>query len=206
MASFVQLKAEMVEPDPSAMIIRSGDYLTVCKAETILENAKRQSEKIIKDAGKVYEEEKKRGYKDGQAKAQGEVAEQILEIVTRSIDYLAAAESDVARVVMICVQKILGEYPDQEVVIRAARNALQSIRNEPRVTLRVCVDMEEDVRNRIGEILKGNGEVNFLEVFGDKRLKSDSCRLESEAGIVDASIDIQLKALRNVLNATIEKK
>ncbi len=204
MASFVQLKPDASRPKPAMRVLKASDYLRALDAETALTDANQRAEEILADAHRTYEEEKKRGHEEGVSAAQGEVAAQIFEVVSRSVDYLAGAEAEVARVVIACLNKILGEFPDEELVIREARTALQVIRNEPRVTLRVSTEVEAEIRSRVGEILSGNGEVNFLEIVGDERIGRGGCRLESEAGVVDASLEQQLRALEAALNARVK--
>ena len=204
MAAFVQLTPDAVRLDTTTRVLKAADYLCALEAETVLDEAREQAEKTLSDARQTYEEEKARGRAEGVAEAQGDVAAQILEVVSRSVDFLAGAEAEVARIVLACLRKILGDFPDEELVIRAARAALQVVRNEPRVTLRVSTDVESDVRKRVGDILSGNGEVSFLEVVGDERIGRGGCRLESEAGVVDASIDQQLQALEDALNTRVQ--
>ena len=69
--------------------------------------------------------------------------------------------------------------------------------------MRVSTDVEAEVRERVGEVLSGNGGVSFLEVVGDERIGKGGCLLESEAGVVDASIQQQLEALEGALNARV---
>ena len=44
---------------------------------------------------------------------------------------------------------------------------------------------------------------DFLDVVPDARLERGSCLLESELGVVDASLETQLKALENALRSKI---
>ena len=204
MVAFVQLTPNAPRLEPTVRVLKAPDYLCAAEAEAILEDANRQADKILADARRMYKEEKARGRADGVAEAQGEVAAQILNVVSRSVDYLAGAEAEVARIVMTCLRKILGDFSEEELVIREARAALQMVRNEPRVTLRVSTDVETEVRERIGDVLSGNGDVSFLEVVGDERIGLGGCRLESEAGVVDASIEQQLEVLEDVLKTRIK--
>ena len=201
MPAFIRLTADHPHIDSSQRILKAKDYQITLTAERMLEDAKTKADAIIADAHSIYETEKEQGRADGIAEAQSEVAEQMLMLVSRSVDYLASAEADVARVVLVCLRKILGEFPDEDIVIKQARTALQVVRNEPRVTVRVRPELEAQVRGRVGEILCGNGQVSFLEVVGDEGLDHGGCRLETDAGVVDASIEKQLQALERVVSA-----
>lgn len=204
MAGFIQLTPDQIKLDPALRVLKAADYSCAVEAEAVLADAKKQAETILADAENTYKEEKARGREEGLGEAQGEVAEQILNVVSRSVDYLAGAEAEVASIVLTCLRKILGEFADEDLVIQEARTALQVVRNEPRVTLRVSTDVETQVRDRVGEILSGNGGVSFLEVVGDERISRGGCRLESEAGVVDASVNQQLEALERALNARVK--
>jgi type III secretion protein L len=48
--------------------------------------------------------------------------------------------------------------------------------------------------------------ISFVDVAGDARLRAGGCILESELGIVDASIDVQLDALRRALAKAFERE
>ena len=46
---------------------------------------------------------------------------------------------------------------------------------------------------------------SYLNVVADPRLKRDSCILESDLGVIDASLGTQLKALERAFSAKIRK-
>ena len=86
-----------------------------------------------------------------------------------------------------------------------ARTALDVVRNQTHVTLRVGPDQLPTVRERVGEILNGHPAVSFLDVQPDARLQADGCILESEIGVIDASIDLQLEAISKAIRKSISK-
>ncbi|MEM9764664.1 MAG: HrpE/YscL family type III secretion apparatus protein [Pseudomonadota bacterium] len=199
MAAFLHLKPGAVHVDPADPLLRAHDYSAMAEAAEILADARSKRDAMLSEAKVAYEREKQQGREDGLAEAQAEIAEQILTIVTRSVDYLATAEGEVARTVLLCVRKILGDFPEEDLVIREARSALASVRAEPRVTLRVRSALEASLRGRVGEILADSTDVGFIEVRGDDQMAHGGCRLETEAGVVDASLETQLAALEKVI-------
>ena len=50
----------------------------------------------------------------------------------------------------------------------------------------------------------GPGGSSFLNVIMDPRLSPGSCILESELGVLDASLETQLKALSRAFNAKVK--
>lgn len=201
MVAFVRLSEERPHLADGQKVVRAEDYATVLTSAQVLAEAHAQADELRQAAEAEYQSGRERGYAEGHAAAQAEVAEQVLGIVARSVDFLGHAEAQVSHTVLVCLRKILGEFPEEELVTRAARTALQQVRNEPRVTLRVHPSLVDGVRERIGDILRGNADVSFLDVVGDERLEHGGCRLESDSGVVDAGIDVQLAALERVFQA-----
>ena len=203
MASFVRLSPDRPSLDAGERVIRADAYATVQTADQVLAAAREEAAATLRAAETEYQSGRERGYADGLAEAQAEFAEQILGLVARSVDFLGQAEGQVSHTVLICLRKILGEFPEEELVARAARAALDQVRGEPRASLRVRPGLVDGLRTRVGEILRGSGDVSFLEVVGDERLEHGGCRLESESGVVDASIEVQLAALEKVFRSRL---
>ncbi|MEM9045809.1 MAG: HrpE/YscL family type III secretion apparatus protein [Pseudomonadota bacterium] len=203
MATFVRLRADRPTIEPGQRVLSQDDYATRLTAEDLLDDARLEGDRIIEEARQTFEAEKKRGYEEGMSTANAEIAEQMMTIVTRSVDYLATAEGEVAKTVMLCLRKILGETPEEDLVIAAARNALSIVRNEARVAVVVRPDVQDEVKDRIGEILKGHGDVGFIEIVTDSGLPKGGCRLETEVGVVDASIDVQIDAIENAMKSRV---
>ncbi|MCP4979282.1 MAG: HrpE/YscL family type III secretion apparatus protein [Gammaproteobacteria bacterium] len=206
MAEYVRLNPNHPAMAPGRKILSAEDYELRVSAENLLEEARKEACQIAEDARIAFQEEKQRGYDDGMAAAQADIAEQMITIVTRSIDYLATAEGEVAKTVILCLKKILGDSPEEELVVQAARQALHVVRNENRITLTVRPEVQAEVQARIGEILQGHGEVSFLEVVGDPGMERGGCRLETEIGVVDASIDLQINALERAIQERVKGK
>ena len=72
--------------------------------------------------------------------------------------------------------------------VTAARDTLPAVQ----VRLTVHPDVCDAVRDRLERI--GSDELH-LEVRGDAACEHDTCRLETELGSVDASLDAQLERL-----------
>lgn len=202
MDPFVRLK-DKVELLPEARVVKARDYLAYLEADQVLAEARRQAEGILADARSQLEAERARGYEEGMAQAKAELAEQMLETVGGAVDYFARVEKRVADVVASSVRKILGELDDHELILRIVKNALQVVRNQRQVTLRVSPDQEPVVRERIGEILAEDSGTSFIEVVPDYRLQRGGCILETEVGVVDASAEVQLAALEKALKSRI---
>ena len=206
MADFIRLKPDRPSVNGTKRIISGKDYAQAVEARRVLEEARAEAEALVRAAQEKYDTARDRGYADGSAAAQQELAERMFELVAGSVDYLGNAEAQISRVVMTCLRKILGTLPEEDLVIGAARAALDDLRNEPRATLRVHPSVADAVRARKSEIMQGDSDVAYLEIVGDDRMEHGGACLESDAGTVDASIEVQIKALEKVFRQRLGGK
>jgi type III secretion protein L len=68
----------------------------------------------------------------------------------------------------------------------------------------VAPEQAKLARETIASIPKGAAP-QLVEVVADGRLSENSCLIETEIGVVDASLDIQLEAIRKVLEKTFRR-
>ena len=104
------------------------------------------------------------------------------------------------------VRKIIGELDDRECTVRVVRNALNAVRSQQRVLIRVSPDDKDAVRTSLAAMISSapNG-ATFLDVTADPRMKPGDCILECELGVVDASLETQLKAIEHALLGKIRE-
>lgn len=133
-----------------------------------------------------------------------EHAEKVMETVLSSVEYIEGIEATLVNVVAVAVRKVIGEIDENERIVRIVRNALVTVRNQQHVTIRVAPADEKAVRAELASMLASvPGGTSFLDVVPDARLERGACLLESELGVVDASLETQLKALENALRSKI---
>jgi type III secretion protein L len=64
----------------------------------------------------------------------------------------------------------------------------------------------EIVKGKLNEIMSDLPEIRFIDVVPDNRLNDDDCILETEIGVVDARIDVQIEAIRKALMKSFKGK
>jgi type III secretion protein L len=199
MAGLLRLTHGDVTLAPDSRVVRAEDYQAWVEGADFLQAAKSHAAEIEVAARAAYDSEKQRGYADGLAAAAVKAAEQQFETVTSTVSWYAQVEGKMAELVIQATEKILGELEDTELIRRVVHNAMRVMRNQKQVTLRVMPELVEPVKKQIAQIMEGYPGVSFVEVAADARLRRNGCILESELGIVDASVEIQLDALRHAL-------
>lgn len=196
MATPVILTANQLNVDPSCRVMKAKDYATFLEAEQIINAAKEQAQQIAEQAKEAYDQEKQRGYEDGLDESKVDQAEQMLKVVGRTINYLSDVEQTMADILLSGVKKIIGEFDQEQLAVNLVRNALQHVRNEKQVSIRIPPSQHNMVKARLNEILADYKGVGFVDLVADQRLSTGDCIMESEIGVVDASIDVQLRALK----------
>lgn len=192
-----------VKPAPGTRILRAAEYARLLEAQGLLDDARAEAEAIRQRAEAAYHERKKQGYEDGVLEGQMQQAEKMLETGMHAVEYLERLERQIVEVVTIAVRKIVGEMDDRERIVRLVHTALDQVRGRQRVVVRVCPEEEQYVRDALTPMLARTSAANGLDVVADRHMKPGDCMLESEMGVVDAGLEVQLKAIENALAARI---
>jgi type III secretion protein L len=206
MDPFVRLTDRVLNLSPETRLLKRADYQMFVMAGEILAAAEQEAEQQRAETEREQARRLQAGYEQGLAQARLEMAARMLETVERTVDYLGAVEHRVVALVMMSVRKVLGEFEDAELSARLVRQALQVVRNQPQATIRVCPAQAEQLQQRLNELLVGYNSLRMVEVVPDPRLGRGDCILETEIGVVDASMETQLKALEQALRSRLQKQ
>lgn len=190
-------------PDPGARIVRAQDHVQLRDAQALLDAARAQAQAIVAGAQEAFEAERQRGYAEGREEALLDQSERMIEAVERTVDYIASVEGKMVELVMSAVSKVIDGFDDREKVMIVVRNALAVVRNQKQMTLRLNPAEVDIVRSQINELLAAYPGVGYLDILADGRLAPGACILESEIGLVEASLEGQLQALRNAFQRTL---
>jgi type III secretion protein L len=196
MVLFVRDESALGRADPAARIVPAAEHRQVLDAQAMIDVARTQAQAIVAGAQAALEAERVRGHAEGLAAAREESADQMIENVGRTIDYFEAVEERMTALVIQAMRRLVADYDDRERVAVVVRSALAAVRNLKQVTLRVPVDRLEMVQASVNQILAAYPGIGYLDLQADARLQGDACIVETEIGIVEASIDGQIEALK----------
>jgi len=191
------------EVDSRNRILVGADRRAWADAQTLLEHARKQAETIIAGAQAAFDAERERGYAEGREAALLDQAEKMIETVGRTVDYFANVENEMVELVMQSVRRVVDGFDNRETVMAVVRNALAVVRNQKHMTLRLHPDEVDVVKTRVNELLAAYPGVGYLDIMADARLVRGACILESEIGMVEASLDGQIEALRRAFQRTL---
>ncbi len=188
---------------PDQKIVRAEEYQAYVDAQGIIATAQQQAAKIIVDAKEEYENQKKLGFEDGLMEGRMEMAEKMVDSVIKSVDFFSSLEEQVVDLVVKSLKKIVGEINADDRIISIVRNALAVARTQSKVIVRVCPTEVETVQERLAEIMKPYPAITFIDVVSDSRLATGGCILETDIGVVDASIDVQVLSIERSLSKSL---
>ena len=188
---------------PEKKVIKAQEYSAIVTAEQIIQNALEDAENIKKEALQIYESERKRGFQEGFASGKDQISEYMLDLAAKSVENFSKFEQDMVSLVTNALKRIVGEMDQKELITHVVKNSIKMIRNQKQATLRVSPIDAQAVRDNLGSILSDTAGVSFLDIVPDSRLTKGSCILETELGVIDASIDTQLDAIKRSISKAI---
>lgn len=200
----LQLKTDTLILVPRQKIIKAATYANLLDARGIVEAAHTEALKITNQAKAQFESEKQRGFQEGLAEGKARIAQHMMESITSTITSLESFESEVVEIVLQAVKRILGELDKKELITKVAKNALALVKNQKRVTLRVCPKDADRLTTEIDGMLAKFSSIHFIDVVPDPRLGEGDAMLETDIGAVDARLETQLAIIRKSLTKAVQ--
>lgn len=189
----------------SQRLVKASEVAAVHALESLLSAAESEAQSIVASAQLEFEKQKQLGYEAGLDAGKEDIAFQKLDLVEQSIGYLEKMENRVVEIVLTALRKCVDEIGDRQLMVQIILNAMRAIvRNQQQVRLKVPSEMVSEVRSRLEEILSRFPNVTYIDVVEDEHLEGLSCVLETDAGNVDASLNVQLAAIERVLRKCFE--
>ncbi|WP_092402369.1 MULTISPECIES: HrpE/YscL family type III secretion apparatus protein [Candidatus Ichthyocystis] len=190
----------------SQKVIKSDRVAVWKTANEVIKLSQDKANQILADSKIAFEEEKKRGYRDGLEAAREEQAEHMIEQVARAVDYFETVEKRVVDLVLSSVKKIVYDYKDEERTVAVVKNALSTVRNQKQVVIRVHPNALTSMKEQINSLLSEFPGINYIDVISDSRLEKDGCMLETDIGLVEVNISHQLKVIREAFERVLGKQ
>ena len=196
MDKFISVKPLDSQLEPGQKVIKASDYKALVGYEDLLrELAQREKAREAK-ATETLTRSIKRGMEEGQEQANLQLAEQMLGFSLQMHNSLRNLEDSLADVVTDAVRKIVHDFDNETLVKSTVRSGMDLVRGGKKLTVRVHPQMQDVVQEQFGELQKS---IQHVEVLSDGGLRLDECILESDVGIVNASVEVQVEALVNAL-------
>jgi type III secretion protein L len=198
--------ADLSRPEIAGKIIKAKDFWAFKDAERALADAESKKQEIISAAELAYEAERQRGYAEGNEKAKLEQSGNMVEIVSQTVEYFSKVESQMVELVLEAVRKVVSDFDDRQRVTTVVKNCLDLVRSQKHLGLSVHPSHVDYMRSQISELQKIYPGISHIDVQPDGKLAVDACVVESEIGVVEASLEGQVEMLRDALAVVFEQK
>lgn len=168
------------------------------KADEITSQALEQAESMKEQAIK---EGQKQGYDMGMALSQADLEDAKLEMQKEIeknrqefIDKEIEIEGEVLQIVCDVIEKVFKvQFSDKkELLMHLCVNALTNVESSKQILIKVNEKNNEFLQAKKEELIEKVGEGVQLDIIMDPLLDDDKCILETDGGIFDCSIDVEI--------------
>ena len=201
------LKRKTFDVEASGATVTADEAAAIARAEEIVAAAEVEAELLRQKAAADAEAEKTRGYQDGLDAGKMEIMMQNLDLVEESVRFMESIEEKVSDIVMKALRKCVAEIGDRDLVVQIVRKAMAAVvRNQRQITVKVNPDMVGEVKGRLEAILAEFPSLSYVDVAEDAHLDRTACVVETEAGVVEASVEGQLQAIEKSIRKNFSKE
>ena len=186
------------------------------KAKELRDDAREKANRIIEDAWQEAERIKENAYKEGyetgledgnmEAMKRADVylanlndeQEKIKkEMLTKNEAYLDDAEKKLINLTCELIKKISGIVVDdyKPAMLYMINNAINEVESTTKYTIKVCEDSYAYVADNSERIVGAANPNITIDVFADAKLEKGQCVIETDIGIIDLSMDVQIQNL-----------
>jgi len=170
------------------------------EAQAQRDQARDEAASLVEQARAQRDAAWQTGFDQGMNEASTKWARQALDAAESTRRRLHRQSERLSSLVSLAVERVIDQEDRGGLFRRSLRTIVKLMKDVPMLTLRVHEDDRAEAQHAIGEVLEQGGSQLRIEVVADAGLPSGSCRFESDDGVVDASLDTQLAALRRAVD------
>jgi type III secretion protein L len=175
------------------------------QAQQIVATAVADSREKIEDAERLRKSGFTRGYDKGVEVASEKWASAAIATAQSDRSALERKTERMAQLVTEAVQLIIESEDSVGLYKRALRTVVKSVSNVSTLTLRVSEGEQECARRAIDEIVTQLNCRTPIDVVADRRINLGACVFEYDHGCIDASLDVQLEAIKRAVSRAAQR-
>lgn len=190
------------------------------KAKVLYDDARSKAKKIIDDAytdaDTIRETARQEGYNQGLEDGNMEAMKRadiyleklqqeqntLMEENNKTLEEtLQDAGVKIIDVACLLIEKLTGILVNdyKPVMLHMINSALSEAETSKRIIIKVSEDNYKYIADNYERIQGASNPGISIEIFGDSKLDTQNCIIESENGIIDLSMDVQVKNLINAI-------
>lgn len=176
---------------PGSRIVRAAQVGAWQDGYRFLAAVREAADKVEENARSTYAAAYAKGYTEGRAAGAIEATRLVRETTLGVDRYLTKLESEIGALALGVVRRVLGELDMADLVAHAAALALAEFRQEKIVKVTVHPEAIDRVSIALAALAQGDATVT---VESDPALERGACIVASDFAVVDASVEVQLRA------------
>jgi type III secretion protein L len=192
MFASTQISLDDLPTGPGSRIIRAADVKAWQDGYRFLAAVREAAGKVEENARSAYADAYAKGYAEGRAAGAADASQLVRDTALGVDRYLAGLESEIGALALSVVRRVLGDLDVADLVARVAAEALAEFRQEKAIKVTVHPVAANRVSTALAALTRGGDAVVTVE--SDPALDHGACIVASDFAVVDASIDVQLRA------------
>lgn len=208
MPLFTLISGESVHMAEGDKIIPKKDFGKIKKAEEIVKQTEKEAEdlrqKIEEEALVIKEKAQEEGFQEGLQK----LNQQLVHLEKLSRTTSEEMKKQILPILLSSLKKVIGEElllkPDRitDIVIQALKSVIQ----HHHITIYVNKDDLKTLETKKKKLKSMLQQVEVFSLQERADIETGGCIIETEAGIINAQLDNQIRALEAALKTLMGKK
>ncbi|HGJ5879738.1 MAG TPA: FliH/SctL family protein [Arsenophonus nasoniae] len=108
-------------------------------------------------------------------------------------------ESQLVNITIEAMRKIIANYEPDALFYKNISQNLALVHQHKKVILRISPKQVNFLQTKLSELHKIQPEIEYIDIVEDPRLEEKDCILETEVGMLNATIESQLNAIKQAL-------
>lgn len=183
-------------------VLKHSDVLSITEAADLLAQAQTRDERMQEEARVTLAEQRLRAHSAGVLQAQQEWASRLAAAEAARHVTLNDLAPTLVGIVVDAVSLVLKRADPQQLMDSALLAVADLLRQARWARLKVHPTRVEEAQRALGRLaVKGEGQM--VTVIADPTAELHACVFETDVGIADASLDVQIGAIRVAVESAV---
>ena len=184
-------------------LLKSADVPVVAEACDLLRRAHERDKLMLQQTMTAYEQARQNGWQHGLKDAQALMSARLASAAAAKQLALVDLSPTLVNIVSSAMSLLL-KNADRSQLLSSSFDAVSGLLKKAQwAELRVHPSQADMARRTLSQSSASLGTLTPVTVVGDAALKLDDCIFETDVGIADASLSVQLQAINTALEAAI---
>ncbi|WP_445222839.1 FliH/SctL family protein (plasmid) [Bradyrhizobium sp. Pa8] len=204
MVALVQLTSGTVSILGPGRILPAASAQAIMDAEQLLSQARREGDALVDAARESANMIETAANEAGLAAAQATIEQRLIAIAAASLRIMEQSKERIVDMGLQIARRVLDTIEPDEAAVQIALRSLKFVGHSALIRMRVAPAHVEMVRKRLDEMLPMATSRAVVELIADPRVKDAGCILETDAGLVNATIESQMMSIENSLRGLVK--